>query len=88
MWPCNVSGSDYCGIVFAQLRVSQHVDSQPVIEFHQDPPHVIGCSVSGSARALDNPPVPWLDALAASAETDRGIHNVANFQTARQYLQG
>ena len=85
MWHCNVSRSDFAGLVFADGG-DQHVRLHPALEFNIDP---IGSVVAGAgARSLDGPLVPWLDALAAmGVAADRGIHNVANFQTAREYLR-
>ena len=83
MWPCNVSRSDFAGLVFAE-HGDQHVRLHPVLEFNTDP--IVFAFAGIVARALDGPLVPWLDALVASGMTDLGIHNVANFQTAN--LQG
>ena len=85
MWHCNVSRSDFAGLVFADGG-DQQVRLHPALEFNIDP---IGSVVASAvARALDDPLVPWLDALAVIGVAHPGIHNVANFQTARECLQG
>ena len=84
MWHCNVSRSDFAGLVFADIR-GKHVYVQSVFSYHVDP---LGNSVEGRvvAWALDGHLIPRLDALVAISVVDPGIHNVANFPSARNYL--
>ena len=62
-----------------------HVYVHPVFGCHVDP---LGNSVDGRvvAWALDGHLIPDLDALVAIGIADPGIHNVANFPSAREYL--
>ena len=87
MWPCNGSGADFTGLVFAERHRGHHVASQPVLKL--DKHHLVSSGAGRIvARALDGTLVPRLDALVAVGGAERGIYDVADFETAREDLRG